>query len=290
MRAFVGRAITVIFFIMASHLSTLANATELRAVAQCYYLTERISTTEELTTNGDAASATCGGVMENSYASATPTSLHGSVFASENIENYTGAHAFLKDTITANPENAGLIGTNGTLRFEATLSGRLYNSILSFTAWAMVYDPISEGFYYSKLLKYSDAGNPLERVFNGPPVIRVKDVLVDLEWTVPITYGVEVSYGADLGLDVNSLTAGWFVDGQYQEIDFGGYADFTHSLTFQRVRAYDVHGDETSASIINGTGFDLSKLAAPVPEPETYALMLAGLGLVGFAARYQKVG
>ena len=27
---------------------------------------------------------------------------------------------------------------------------------------------------------------------------------------------------------------------------------------------------------------------APVPEPETYALMLAGLGLVGFAARRRK--
>jgi hypothetical protein len=26
----------------------------------------------------------------------------------------------------------------------------------------------------------------------------------------------------------------------------------------------------------------------PVPEPETYALMLAGLGLVGFAARRGK--
>jgi hypothetical protein len=29
-------------------------------------------------------------------------------------------------------------------------------------------------------------------------------------------------------------------------------------------------------------------LANPVPEPETYALMLAGLGLVGFAARRKR--
>ena len=30
-------------------------------------------------------------------------------------------------------------------------------------------------------------------------------------------------------------------------------------------------------------------LAAPVPEPETWALMLAGLGLTGFAVRRKRV-
>jgi hypothetical protein len=30
--------------------------------------------------------------------------------------------------------------------------------------------------------------------------------------------------------------------------------------------------------------------AAPVPEAETYAMLLAGLGLVGFAARRKRVG
>ena len=35
---------------------------------------------------------------------------------------------------------------------------------------------------------------------------------------------------------------------------------------------------------------DAGVFAAPVPEPETYALMLAGLGLVGFAARRRNLG
>jgi hypothetical protein len=43
---------------------------------------------------------------------------------------------------------------------------------------------------------------------------------------------------------------------------------------------------------IHGVGFDnaptLNTLVTTVPEPETYALMLAGLGLVGFAARHRK--
>jgi len=33
------------------------------------------------------------------------------------------------------------------------------------------------------------------------------------------------------------------------------------------------------------TAFDMQITAAPVPEPETYALLLAGLGIVGFIAR-----
>jgi hypothetical protein len=33
---------------------------------------------------------------------------------------------------------------------------------------------------------------------------------------------------------------------------------------------------------------DFYSSAAPVPEPETYAMMLAGLGLLGFVARRRK--
>ena len=38
----------------------------------------------------------------------------------------------------------------------------------------------------------------------------------------------------------------------------------------------------------SGARFDGNISLSPVPEPETYAMMLAGLGLVGFAARRRK--
>ena len=34
--------------------------------------------------------------------------------------------------------------------------------------------------------------------------------------------------------------------------------------------------------------YNLGGVTAPIPEPETYALMLAGLGVVGFVARRRK--
>ena len=37
-----------------------------------------------------------------------------------------------------------------------------------------------------------------------------------------------------------------------------------------------------------GYGGTVSTIPAPVPEPETYAMLLAGLGLVGFTARRRK--
>lgn len=51
----------------------------------------------------------------------------------------------------------------------------------------------------------------------------------------------------------------------------------------------------TLASVQPTTGFlwptaDNLTLAAPIPEPETYALMLAGLGLMGFMARRRRGG
>ena len=48
-----------------------------------------------------------------------------------------------------------------------------------------------------------------------------------------------------------------------------------------------LNGKEGTAGTFNG-GIIVKGLAAPVPEPETYALMLAGLALVGFSARRRQ--
>jgi hypothetical protein len=61
-------------------------------------------------------------------------------------------------------------------------------------------------------------------------------------------------------------------------VEFAGVAGATiTSLVFNNVPAIDAF--ETA---------NYSVIAAPVPEPETYALMLAGLGAMGFVARRRR--
>lgn len=45
----------------------------------------------------------------------------------------------------------------------------------------------------------------------------------------------------------------------------------------------------SSWSIPNTQYFASFDVAAPIPEPETYAMMLAGLGMLGFMARRRKL-
>jgi hypothetical protein len=43
----------------------------------------------------------------------------------------------------------------------------------------------------------------------------------------------------------------------------------------------------SEATAINNAG-QVTAIASPIPEPQTYALFLAGLGLIGFMVRRKK--
>ncbi len=83
-------------------------------------------------------------------------------------------------------------------------------------------------------------------------------------------------------------------------VDWGG-AEIDHVINSQHggweTRSYTLIGDGTAMKLkfvasgtsdSYGTSLDNVSLTSAVPEPETYAMMLAGLGLVGFAARRRK--
>lgn len=112
-------------------------------------------------------------------------------------------------------------------------------------------------------------------------------------FTLPSTFsGVNGSYlafdyGSDLianfsfGTGLNTLVSGVTLSSNTSEagIDIASYS-----------HKFNLAGGKTYWFTLAGSATDASYTVtlAPVPEPETYALMLAGLGLLGVAARRRK--
>lgn len=71
--------------------------------------------------------------------------------------------------------------------------------------------------------------------------------------------------------------------------NFGSFAGNNNTYTFNLPAAGDYHVDITgTATGLAGGSYAVTLSAAPVPEPETYAMLLAGLGVMGAIARRRK--
>lgn len=102
----------------------------------------------------------------------------------------------------------------------------------------------------------------------------------------PCTSVVEASAGFADGIFTAS-SAGY----SYQTFDFEADASLT-TLTFKNPSLPSAYGnfphlDDVSVVMLSDRDQRFSEVAA-VPEPETYALMLAGLGAMGFVARSRR--
>lgn len=110
--------------------------------------------------------------------------------------------------------------------------------------------------------------------------------------TISITIGDSSITG--LGLRLFSLTGTPAANGSLQGLGLGtllgtgtstsaGITLNNIALTPGQRYAYVVSGTDVSST--NGGFYTMTASASPVPEPETYALFLAGLAAVGFVAR-----
>ena len=118
---------------------------------------------------------------------------------------------------------------------------------------------------------------------------------------------VEVSFGSNFG--PNTLLNIWELgDSQESAQVFlwgnnGGNVQFTFTRDTSNLISFDLSSYATALADIGGTsftkvgiggrdelgaskGFDLDAVSiSPVPEPEAYAMLMAGLGLIGFMVR-----
>jgi hypothetical protein len=90
--------------------------------------------------------------------------------------------------------------------------------------------------------------------------------------------GASGSATVDLG-DASSFSFVWGSPDTFNAIDI--YSDGFGMVTYTGTQL----GSQLFRS--NGVAFELA-VAAPVPEPETYAMMLAGLAAMGFVARRRR--
>jgi hypothetical protein len=99
-------------------------------------------------------------------------------------------------------------------------------------------------------------------------------------------------------LDFTLRTADWsHTFDTWDAFDFGpnfgstGFGSYTVSgLSTGVLYAVNVYGGGSMPSGSAGRyDLTLSIPTAPVPEPETYAMLMAGLGMLGFVARRRKV-
>lgn len=107
------------------------------------------------------------------------------------------------------------------------------------------------------------------------------------------SYSLSVDYGDGFSETIFSGSFGFPVAASFFDHAYGADGTYTVTATVAGIWA-------TNASLV-GTGTTITltdtftvvdqlalSVTTPIPEPETYAMLLAGLGLLGFAARRRK--
>ncbi len=107
-----------------------------------------------------------------------------------------------------------------------------------------------------------------------PPVCTGSTFSISASFSVS---ALDATYAAELGVPTGSYTGSFLLG-----VDFwnGGAVASWNNPSYLGATAANVGWREVSLT--------LDQQTAPVPEPETYAMMLAGLGLLGVMARRKK--
>lgn len=202
--------------------------------------------------------------------------LYGADFVADKIVRINPSAGTTEDFVT--PGSGGLDGPSGLIFDDGTMyvSSRINGQILRYDAM--------DGQFEGVLA--SPGGNGPQRLTVGPDgklyvphddyqtVQRLDTTTGEFDTfaqTAGISDGATPRFGADGNLYVSSML---------------GRADFIGSIERFDGKTGASLGDIEVGYLTSPTGFIF---LPPIPEPETYAMLLAGLGLVGFMARRKKM-
>lgn len=214
----------------------------------------------------------------------------------EGVNGYSGAQdTELRSSDTSTPQGSvdsisvdgddgspGLKPNHGLIRFDnlfGNTTGQIKagDSIVSATLTLNVTNPGSGFSVYDMLIDWNQASATWDSLGNG-----IQADGVDAASSALATFGAnDGSENIGTGSLVIDVTASLQMVQAGQLPGYGwGLVPFTsgtNGIDFDTSEAFDA-----------GMRPMLAVEVAPVPEPETYALMLAGLGLVGFMARRRQ--
>jgi hypothetical protein len=111
---------------------------------------------------------------------------------------------------------------------------------------------------------------------SGAQVLGTGSLIEGVVVSVPTGGSFVPSAAATVSFAVAAGKEGFFSPQPFYNVAFSAFTNALSTVT-----------PVANGFIINNGGGNLN-FAAPIPEPETYALMLAGLGVMGFVARRRK--
>ncbi|MDZ7938959.1 MAG: PEP-CTERM sorting domain-containing protein [Rhodoferax sp.] len=192
------------------------------------------------------------------------------------------ATVLVSNTLTANVDYSAT-SFGGTLLAQAitNINNSSYNGI----ARAAVYDTGSGLDFYYQFTNNASSKNGVERFtgydFSSLAASTVNVYQTDAAFDLFVTGTEKSDYADRTGFGVIGFS---FVPNGLSKINPG-----TTSFT-QIIRTNAREYQPGNFGLLNGIGDNAVGFAAAVPEPETYALLLAGLGLMGTIARRRNKG